>query len=993
MALNTNPFLNESDSRFKLFHELMACKVRNILLVSTPYDAWIMEEDCRLSERIINEYRGLNLSHPPRLTWVSSAEQAIAALDSKPFDMVVTMPRLSDMGAAALGHKIKKKAPGLPVILLSHDTIPSPDIKEPDNAPGIDRTFVWSGNTDILVALIKSTEDRMNVEKDTQSAGIRVILLVEDSPFYLSSLLPILYRELVGQTQAVMEGTLNEEHRLVTMRARPKILVAGSYEEALDIYGRFESNVLGVISDVRFPRNGAVDETAGVEFLKHVRSRRFDIPLLLTSSEPANGRKAETIPAAFVDKNSDTLHQDVHLFFKERLGFGDFVFRMPDGSEIGRASNLKSLEQQLRTIPEASFRYHSRRNDFSRWLFARTEMTLAAKVRPINDNDFSDGESHRCHLVDIIADRRKRRQKGIVADFDAADADFDTEFFKIGTGSLGGKARGLAFVASLLRQNPDLCDTYSGVDILVPQTLVITTDGFESFVEDNGLRYLSKTDLPDEKIADLFVNGHFPGWIEGKLRDYLSQVTYPLAIRSSSLLEDAQFRAYAGLYRTYMITNDCPDLEQRLHHLIHAIKLVYASTYYKGPKAFSKRVGHRTEEEQMAVIVQRLVGSQYDDSFYPAISGVAQSHNYYPFARMKPEEGIVTIALGLGRAVVEGEKTLRFSPAHPQLLPQRSTVEDTLENAQRHFYALKMEKTCHYLETNDGANLWRRELADADTELPMQLLASTYVPDEHRIRDTVHVPGQRVLTFAHILKYGEFPLSDILKDMLELGERGMGCPVEMEFSVNLTDGDPHQSQFAFLQLRPMTARAELKQVDISTEEIKNAFCVSGKALGNAEKQDMADIIFVKPESFDPGQTMAIAREIARLNAAMVKADRKYLLVGPGRWGSADRWLGIPVSWADISGVGAVIETESDKLVAEPSQGSHFFHNITTLGINYITVSKAADGRIDWDWLAALPRASDFDFVAHARLDAPVTLKVDGRRSLCVIVKGNGSNTP
>jgi hypothetical protein len=989
MALNIRPFLNEFDSRFKLFHELMACKVRNILLVSTPYDAWIMEEDCRLSERIVNEYRGLNLSQPPRLTWVSSAEKALAALDNQPFDMVITMPRLSDMGAAALGHQIKKKAPGLPVILLSHDTIPSPDIKEPDNAPGIDRAFVWSGNTDILVALIKSAEDRMNAETDTRSGGVRVILLVEDSPYYLSSLLPILYRELVGQTQAVMEGTLNEEHRLVTMRARPKILIAGDYEEALDLYERFEECVLGVISDVRFSRNGVLNQTAGVDFLKHVRERRFDIPLLLTSSEPANALKAEAVHAAFVDKNSDTLHQDVRRFFKQHLGFGDFVFRMPDGSEIGRASNLKALERQLRIIPEASFRYHCNRNDFSRWLFARTEMSLATAVRPISDNDFSDVESHRGHLIDTIAASRKLRQKGIVADFDPSDADFDTEFFKIGKGSLGGKARGLAFVSSLLRQNPGLSETYEGVDILVPQVLVITTDGFESFVEDNGLRYLSKADLSDEKIADLFVNGRFPGWIEEKLRDYLTQVTYPLAIRSSSLLEDAQFRAYAGLYRTYMITNDCPDLEQRLGHLIHAVKLVYASTYYEGPKAFSKRVGHRTEEEQMAVIIQKLVGSKYDDSFYPAISGVAQSYNYYPFARMKPEEGIVTIAMGLGRAVVDGEKTLRFSPAHPQLLPQRSTVEDILENAQRHFYALKMEKTCHFLETNDGANLWHREVSDADSELPLQLLASTYVPDEHRIRDTVHIPGQRVLTFAHILKYREFPLADILKDLLELGERGMGCPVEMEFSVNLTDDDHREPQFAFLQLRPMTARAELEQVDISSEEIDHAFCISGKALGNAEKRDMADIIFVKPETFDPGKTMTIAREIARLNAALVKENRKYLLIGPGRWGSADRWLGIPVSWADISGVGAMIETESEKLVAEPSQGSHFFHNITTLGINYITVSKHADGRIDWNWLTTLPRLHDGSFVAHARLDAPVTLKVDGRRSLCVIVKGNG----
>ncbi|MGD8701700.1 MAG: PEP/pyruvate-binding domain-containing protein, partial [Desulfosarcina sp.] len=623
MALNTKPFFSESDSRFKLFHELMARKVRHIMLVSTPYDAWIMEADCRLSERIINEYRGLNLSHPPRLTWVSSAEKALAALGEKTFDMVITMPRLSDMDAAALGHKIKQQVPDLPVILLSHDTIPSPEIKKPDIAPGIDRTFIWSGNTDILVALIKGAEDRMNVEKDTQTAGIRVILFVEDTPYYLSSMLPILYQELVGQTQAVMEGTLNEEHRLLTMRARPKILVAGDYEEAMATYERFEANVLGVISDVRFPRNGILDDTAGLDFLKHVQARRFDIPLLLTSSEPANAHKALTIPAAFVDKNSDTLHQDVRRFFKEHLGFGDFVFRLPDATEIGRASNLKALERHLINIPDASFRYHCARNDFSRWLFARTETVLAADIRPISDDDFSDVDSHRRHLIQMIADRRKRRQKGIVADFDPSDADFDTEFFKIGKGSLGGKARGLAFVASLLRQNPDLCAAHNGIEILVPQTLALTTDGFESFVEDNQLRYLSKADLPDEEIAARFTAGRFPGWIEEKLHDYLAQVTYPLAVRSSSLLEDAQFRAYAGLYRTYMITNDCPDLQQRLNHLIHAIKLVYASTYYKGPKAFSKRVGHRTEEEQMAVIIQKLVGAQHNGSFYPAISGVA----------------------------------------------------------------------------------------------------------------------------------------------------------------------------------------------------------------------------------------------------------------------------------------------------------------------------------------------------------------------------------
>jgi hypothetical protein len=986
MSLNADLFFNESSSRFKRFHDLMTHKVRQILLVSTPYDAWIMDEDCRLSERIINEYRGLNLSHPPRMTWVPTAEKALAAIEKQTFEMVLTMPQLSDMDAGAMGRLIKEKIPGLPVVLLSHDAIPSPDSKAPDFEPGIDRTFVWSGNTDILVALIKSVEDLMNVEEDTRSANVRVILLVEDSPYYLSSLLPILYRELVGQTQAVMEGTLNDEHRLVTMRARPKILIAETYEKAMGLYDRYEANVLGVISDVRFARDGIVDADAGIHFLKEVKARRFDIPLLLTSSEPSNARKAETIPAVFVDKNSDTLHQEVRTFFKDHLGFGDFIFQLPDGTEIGRASSLKSFERQLRVIPDSSFLHHGSQNDFSRWLFARTEMSLAEQVRVIKHADFEDAQIHKEHLAEMIAQRRKRRQKGIVVDFDGFGADFDTEFFKIGKGSLGGKARGLAFVSSLFRQNLDFFDEYSDLDILIPQTLVITTEGFEAFVEENGLRYLAKTDLSDQEVADLFVAGRFPIWIEEKLRQYLSQVKYPLAVRSSSLLEDAQFRAYAGLYRTYMITNDCPDFEQRLAHLLYAVKLVYASTYYKGPKAFSKRVGHRTEEEQMAVIIQKLVGSRYGDSFYPAVSGVAQSHNYYPFAQMKPEEGIATIAMGLGKTVVEGEKTLRFSPAHPQVIPQRSTVDDILENAQRYFYALKMENTCHGLETNDAANLWHREVVDAEGEPPMHFLASTYVPEEHRIRDTVHIPGLRVLTFAHILKYDLFPLARIVRDLLSLGEQGMGCPVEMEFSVDVTANEENRSQFAFLQLRPMTARAEQEQVNISEKDIDLAFCFSGMALGNAKKKDMADIVFVKPECFDPGKSMKIAREIAKFNAELVKDGRRYLLIGPGRWGSADRWLGIPVSWSDISGVGAVIETESDKLVAEPSQGSHFFHNITTLGITYLTVSSATQGRLDWDWLHSMSPLNESDFVAHARLEKPLLLKADGRQSKCVILK-------
>ena len=986
MALDIGTLRNDFDPRFKIFHELMAKKVRDVLLVSTPYDAWIMEEDVRLSERIIHEYRGLNLSNPPRLTWVSSADEAMQALDEKQFDMVITMPRVADMDCFVLAKEIKKRDPSLPVVLFAHSAITSVEFYPGNTKPeGIDRAFVWSGNTDILVALIKSAEDKMNVEFDTGSAGIRVILFVEDSPLYISSLLPILYRELVSQTQAVMEEGLNEEHRLLAMRARPKILIAENYEEAVEIYEKFKPYIIGVISDVRYPKHGRLCADAGLQLLTKIKQDRWDIPLLLTSSEPSNAKKATSIPAFFVDKNSQGLHAGVHDFFLDHLGFGDFIFRSEDGREIDRASNLRALEKKITTIPPESFLLHAGRNDFSRLLFARTEIVLASKLRPATFDDFSGNvEEMREWLVSTIHARRSRRQQGIVVNFDAHDFDLDTEFFKIGTGSLGGKARGLAFASNLLQRNADLHAQHPDVNIIVPQSLVITTEGFDAFIEKNKLLELAKSGLSDQEIARQFLKAAIPGWVKKDLIAYLRKVDHPIAIRSSSLLEDAQFRAYAGLYRTYMLPNDCTDFSMRLEHLLTAIKLVYASTYFRGPKSFSQRVGHRTEEEKMAVIIQKMVGENYNGHFYPAISGVAQSHNYYPFAHMKPEEGIATIALGLGKMVVEGEKTLRFSPRYPQLLPQRSTVEDILENAQRFFYSLRLNNDCPLLGINDSENLEKREISDAETEPAVAMLSSTYIPAEHRIRDTVHVPGHRVLTFAQTLKYNAFPLSDILSEFLAIGEEGMGCPVELEFSVNLRQGKNTSPDFAVLQLRPMTARAELETVNITEDEVEKAFCVSNHSLGNAVKTDIADVVYVKPDVFDPAKTVEIAREIGEMNNVLLNEGSKYLLVGPGRWGSADRWLGIPVTWADISGVGSIAETTSPLIKAEPSQGSHFFHNITTMGINYINVSNNNGDFFNWDWLTALePRHASPHF-AHVRLEKAMTIKVDGRKSQCVI---------
>jgi len=974
------------DPRFKKFHELMGSKIREILLVSTPYDAWIMEEDCRLSEKIIHEYRGLNLSHPPRLHWASSDAEALSAVEKQRFDMVVIISHYADVDTAPIGQEIQNKVPEIPIIYLNHDVtdtlecVPNEN-EELDNV----RTFLWGGNTDILLAIVKSVEDEMNVSHDTLTAGIRVIIFVEDSAEYISSLLPILYRELVTQTQAVMEEGLNEEHRLLAMRARPKILLANSYESAKDLYDRYKPYVLGIISDVRFPRQCEMDSNAGIRLLKEIKNDRFDIPLLLVSSESKNAVKAKAIPASFVDKNSDSLHADVCAFFINRLGFGDFIFRTPDGNEIVRASNLQSLEKQLQNISDESFVYHCNRNDFSRWLFARSEIELASIVRPIRDKDFQNVESHRDHLVSIIHQRRILRQKGVIVNLDGETFDQDTDFFKIGTGSLGGKGRGLAFISAYLRDNTWIHDKFANVAIRIPQTLVITTEGFDVFIKDNQIDPTKMFALTDHEIAENFLDSTFPEQIENELHAFLSQIDYPLAVRSSSLLEDAKFKAYAGLYKTYMLSNDNPDHNYRVKQLIEAIKLVYASTYYKAPRDFARRVGHRTEEEKMAVIVQKVTGDRYDDHFYPAISGVAQSYNYYPISKMKSEEGIATIAMGLGKTVMGGEKALRFSPRYPEILPQRASVDDILENAQRFVYALKMGDSCSALDINDNSTLEKCEISNLHAHFPVMPLSSTYIPAEHRIRDSAQIPGHLVLTFASVLKYDLFPLCEILLNVLDLGQKGMGCSIEIEFSVRLFPDKESAPEFYILQVRPMTARAELKKVDISDQDINKAFCYSSHALGNADNFDKTDIVYVKPDAFDPGRTPEIAQEIGKINVELMRKGCRFLLIGPGRWGSADRWLGIPVTWSDISGVGAIIETSHAKLKADPSQGSHFFHNITTLGINYVNVLESEGDFLKWDWLTSLPIQLELNFVAHLKLNHPMSLKVDGRQSRCVMI--------
>ncbi|MGD8303310.1 MAG: PEP/pyruvate-binding domain-containing protein, partial [Desulfobacterales bacterium] len=846
------------DLSFKVFHELMAQKVTEILLVSSPYDAFIMEEEGRLAERIIHEYRGLNLSRPPMLTWVSSAREALHMLEQKKFDLVITMPQVDETDAHVLGHQIKTRFTDIPVFLMIQNTSRHLLGRNYADHNSIDRIYVWSGNSDLLLALIKNLEDRMNVAYDTQRARVRVIILVEDSPIYYSSLLPLLYKEIVSQTQAVMEESLNDEHRILRMRARPKILVAQTYEEAVELYRKYKPYLLSVFSDVRFPRNNELDDNAGFKLLSMIRADNPDLPLLNFSSEESNRARAENIPAVFLTKNSATLHSEIHSFFMQYLGFGDFIFRLPEGEEIGKASNLREMEKLLPTIPDESVFYHATCNHFSSWLMARSEIMLASKLKPVKISDFKSIKEAKAYLVSIIRDRRMGRQKGIITEFDLNHFDPDADFIKIGKGSLGGKARGLAFMSTRLKNSPELHAQFKNVTIAVPKTVVLSTEGFDAFISENNLGDIATEDLRDPEIIRLFTNARMPRLLGRDLKQYLKNVRYPLAVRSSSLLEDAQFQPFAGIYKTYMIPNNHPDLSERYEQLLLAVKLVYASTYCESAQSYVKNTFHRIEDEKMAVVIQQLTGEVYGRYFYPAISGVAQSYNYYPIAHMKPEDGLAHIALGLGKIVVEGGVAIRFSPKYPQFLPQFSTVDDILENAQRFFYALKLANFPDDLSSNEDATLEKLDIDATILDTRVRQLCSTYSTQDHRIRDGVQPSGYPVCTFASILKYKTLPLAEILTEILALGRQGMGCPVEIEFAVNMPSDTDRQSIFELLQIRPMAVNQSNLAVEISEKDISKAFCYSTMALGNGRFEEIQDIIFVNPDTFDAADTIKIA---------------------------------------------------------------------------------------------------------------------------------------
>ncbi|XOF34209.1 MAG: PEP/pyruvate-binding domain-containing protein [Candidatus Electrothrix sp. YB6] len=980
--------IQEHDPHFKIFHELMAFRVQEILLVSSPYDAYILEEDGSMTARIINEYHGLNLSRPPRITRAADAGQAMALLAERHFDLVVTMAHLGGMAGCEFGRQVRRQYPDIPVILLTHSVRDAVSQAGFFSEPCFYNSYTWSCDSSIMLAIVKNAEDQRNVDADTEKAMVRVVLLVEDSPLHRSVLLPMLYEELVQQTLAVLDEGLNEHHRLLKMRARPKILTAANYEEALYLFQRYRPYIFSVMSDVRFPKNGQECATAGVELLAEIRSRIPDLPLLMLSAERENRDLALQIPAVFVEKNPRTMHRELHDFFIQYLGFGDFVFRLPDEREVGRASTLYEFEQRLATVPEDSLFYHARCNHFSNWVMARTEVGLAARLHKEQVQDITDCNALRRDLITKVHELRRTRQQGVMTRFFAREYDPDlTEFTRMGRGSVGGKARGIAFMASELHRAQYLQSILMESEVRIPRTCAIAASGFRDFIRLNNLQ--PDDNASDAEIEQRFLAGNMPDWLLADLQGYLEKTQYPLSVRSSSLLEDARYRPYAGLYRTCMLENATPDCTVRLNLLVRAVKQVYASTWFEGPRSYSRSIG-QTREDAMAVIIQQSVGRQYGEFFFPAVSGVAQSYNYYPIDPMQAEDGIVHLAAGFGQTVVEGEQSLRFCPAYPQHMPQFSTVDDILNNAQRYLYCLQYSSGKHTDHTNNsddtGSRVVRRALDAAGAAEPLRRLCSTYIPEEHRIRDA-DLRGPKILTFAPILKYEVYPLATLLRELLALGKEGLGCEVEIEFAVDLAE-NPADSVFYFLQIRPIVVSGATGRLQITGQEKEAAFLYSKQALGFGLHEQMRDILFIRPDAFDRAVTREIAAEIGKINRTLHQEERPYLLIGPGRWGTADPWLGIPVQWRDISGVGAIVELQNDGAVrAEASQGSHFFQNITSLGIPYLMAENTA---VDWDWLLE-QEAQTGRYISHVQLDSPFTLRVDGERNEAVaFVRRNGS---
>jgi hypothetical protein len=871
-------------------------------------------------------------------------------------------------------------------VVLSYDYREIKNFVARNPVTDIEHIFLWQGNARILISIIKFIEDRRNVEHDTRSIGVPVILVVEDNIRYCSSFLPVIYTELYSQSRRLIEEGLNVAHKLVRLRARPKILLAMNYEQAEAHVLKYKDHLLGVVSDVEFPRGGRVMPETGFELARMIRSVVPDVPIVLQTSRTAFMERAFAHGLSFLQKRSPTLLGDLRKFLVEEVGFGTFVFRLPDKTEVARATNLNELEKLLHTVPAESIGYHGERNHFSHWLMARTEFVLAQKLRPRKVSDFSSNEALRSDLIASIVEYRREQSEVLIADFNPSTFQTDSAFFlRIGDGSLGGKARGLAFVRHLLHQRR-IARSYPGVQIAVPPTLVIATDLFDTFLRDNSLPDLAITCADDDKIVQRFLKARLPASLIDNLLAFLEQVRYPLAVRSSSLLEDSQYQPFAGVYDTFMVPNQHTDIQVRLEQLMEAIKRIYASTFSQHAKAYVRATPYRLEEEKMAVLVQQVVGSKHGHRFYPHFSGVVRSRNFYPVQPAKVNDGFAAVALGLGRMVVGGGKSLSFCPRYPKHLLQFSSVEDILANTQTEFWALELTPTHH----DDPADDLREELfplSAAEVDGTLHLMGSTYSPDNHAVYDGLSRSGARVVSFAPILKYGLFPLPGILDQLMTSGENALGRPVEIEFAVQMPRTAGESAYFGFLQMRPLVMSREGEELRMDAVEPDRLVCQSSQVLGHGRMQDLCDIVVVDFHRFERAQSAEVAHSVAYFNAKLSGGSTPYLLIGVGRWGSNESWLGIPVAWDQISGARVIVESGFRDFRVTPSQGSHFFQNLTAFQIGYFTVNPdAGEGFVDWEWLNQQPALEENGCVRHLKFDARLVVMMNGRTGRGMIFK-------
>ena len=979
------PNLKDLVFRDTPFANLMNKRIYNVLLIATKYDSFMLEDDGRVDEQIFNEYTSLSLRYPPRFTQVTTEEEALNELKNRNFELIICMPNMDNRDIFAAASEIKVHYPNIPIVVLTPFSKEVSKRIANEDLSAIDYVFSWLGNSELLLAIIKLIEDKMNAPDDTASVGVQIILLVEDSIRFYSSALPHLYKFVLEQSQMFAKEALNDHQRTLRMRGRPKIKLARNYEEAVRIFDQYRDNMLGIISDMSFMHNGVKDPYAGYKFGQYVRKTGLIIPFVLESSEASNHVYAKELNASFIDKNSKSYPQDLKKKIMQRFGFGDFVILNPHTKEeIMRIKDLKDLQKKVFQIPDDSLVYHLSRNHFSRFFYSRAMFPPAEVLKHVDVSDYKDMDEARKLIFDLIVQYRRMKNTGVVAVYQKDRFDEYSNFARIGDGSLGGKGRGLAFIGAMVKRYPKLESDNFAVNI--PKTVVICTDIFDEFMETNELYPVALGDADDETILRYFLRASLPSRLIEDLMAFFDVVKSPIAVRSSSLLEDSHYQPFAGIYSTYMV----PKIEEKydmLRTVSDAIKAVYASVFYKDSKAYMTATSNLIDQEKMAVVLQEVVGSRYNDHFYPTMSGVARSLNFYPIGNEKAEDGIANIALGLGKYIVDGGQTLRFSPRHPHSILQMSTMDFALRETQTRFYALDLKNMAEAFSVDDAFNLVKLGLKEADAEGSLKYIVSTYDPYDQIIRDGYYPGGRKILSFVNILQHDVFPLADTLDQILRIGQQEMGRPVEIEFAVNMDPSDHTRATFYLLQIRPIVDNKEIMDEDLSLVKNEETILSSTSVLGHGIVGDVQDIIYVKTGAFNSSNNQLIAYEIEKMNRSFTDQEKGYVLVGPGRWGSSDSWLGIPVKWPHISNARVIVECGLENYRVDPSQGTHFFQNLTSFGVGYFTVNPfKGDGWFDEAFLNAQPAVEETEYLRHVRFDAPITIKMDGKKSLGVVLK-------